>query len=363
MNKQYWLPWCLAGAVAATAGCQAPQMQDQVATSSEAQPSPEAEPDPWHPRVRMETSLGDIAFELDAEAAAATVLNFVQYVQAGHYDGMIFHRVVKDSMIQGGGYTPDMEEKLVTDPPAVPDPWMSELTNKRGTIAMIHGRGGVYANMAQFFINVIDNLELDSAEYRGTYAVFGKVVEGMDTVEKIRNTPVGPHPKYAAGRSAVVPVESVVIKSVRLLTPFDPTPLKSAMTTDKAGQEDQIGALIKQLEGETGRKVVTTESGLRYVDLVVGTGPSPLLTDTVEFQYRGTLADGTEFESTYLTGPAVREVGRLIAGLQEGLTTMNEGGRRTLIIPAELGFGTGGIPGRIPSDATLIFEIELLEIK
>jgi FKBP-type peptidyl-prolyl cis-trans isomerase len=155
----------------------------------------------------------------------------------------------------------------------------------------------------------------------------------------------------------------VVIKSVRLLTAFAVDKARAAALEAKAAQEDRLGKLIKELEEKAGAKMVTTESGLRYVDFVIGSGQSPVPGTVVEFQYRGRLIDGTEFESTYSAEAVEREIERLIAGLREGISTMKEGGRRTLIVPPELAFGAYGVPGKIPPDAMLIFEVELLAVK
>jgi len=351
------------GAAVIVTGCQAPRTQSQAATGAEAPPGLEAPEVTLHPRVMIETTLGDIVVELNGEKAPGTVLNFVQYVQSKFYEGTIVHRVLKDTMIQGGEYTADMETKLIGLRPGPKGAWQSNLKNERGTIAMIRGRGTTGSASAQFYINIAENPNLDDPQWRGVYTVFGKVVEGMDTVDRIRNTPVGPHPKYAAGRSVVVPVEPVFIESAKLLTPFDQIQAQAILAADQAEQEDRVDKLVKQLEEKAGVKAVTTESGLRYVDFVVGQGMSPLPTSTIEFQYRGTLIDGTEFESTYKAKPAVREIALLIPGLQEGLTTMNEGGQRTIVILPELGFGEGGIPRVIPPDSVLIYEIELLAVQ
>lgn len=353
----------LVGAFAVAVGCRASSPDSRPTTSTETQTGAEAPGDPLHPKVKIETTLGDIVCELNAEKAPAAVLNFVQYMNVNFYDGTIFHRVLKDSMIQGGGYTPDLEPKLRGLRPSIEGAWGSHVKNERGTISMIRGRGTGGSASAQFYINVVDNVDLDESRHHGSYAVFGRVVEGMDTVDEIRNVPVGVHEKYAGGRSQVVPVKPITIKSVRLLTAFDPMQVQAVAAAARVDRESQLDELFAELEEKAGSAGVITESGLRYVDFVVGNGVSPVLTDTVEFQYRGTLLDGTEFETTYSAGPAERKVAGLIPGLQEGLTTMNEGGRRTLILPPELGFGGGGVPGIIPPDAVLIFEVELLEIK
>jgi cyclophilin family peptidyl-prolyl cis-trans isomerase len=327
------------------------------------EPAKPASGDPLHPLARIETSVGNIVIELNAAKAPATVLNFIHYAQNKYYDGTIFHRVLKESMIQGGGYDANMNEKSLALKPAATDTWMSELKNQRGAIALVRPDPSSGKNAAQFFISLINQPDLDSGRNRGSHAVFGRVVEGMDTAERICNTPVGPHPNYAAGKSAVVPTEPVVIKTIRLIAPFDPGPVMELAEKMGKGSENRIDAVIAELEEAAGSKMTTTENGVRYVDFGPGHGHKPGLEDYIVFQYRGTLLDGAEFENTYKTKPAARQVKTLIPGLQEVLVTMQEGGRRTAIVPPQLAYGEAGIPGRIPPDSTLVFELELLEIK
>ena len=132
-------------------------------------------------KVRLATSAGDIVLELHADKAPKSVANFVQYVNAGHYDGTIFHRVIENFMIQGGGFTPDGAQRPVRTPIALEAG--NGLSNLRGTLAMARTAVPDSAT-AQFFINVVDNPRLDTAG--GGYAVFGKVVTGMDIVDKIK---------------------------------------------------------------------------------------------------------------------------------------------------------------------------------
>ena len=143
------------------------------------------------PRVRLETSMGNIVLELDREHAPATVDNFLTYVKDGFYDGTIFHRVIGNFMIQGGGYTADLSRKE-TRPP-INNEANNGLKNSRGSIAMARTRDPHSAS-AQFFINVEDNAALDhrAPDARGWgYAVFGKVVDGMDVVDEIRSQATG----------------------------------------------------------------------------------------------------------------------------------------------------------------------------
>ena len=140
--------------------------------------------------VRLSTSQGDIRIALDAEHAPKSVANFVQYVKAGHYNGLIFHRVISGFMIQGGGFTPKMDQRP-TKPP-IPLESRNGLLNVRGSIAMAR-TGDPNSATAQFFINTVDNAFLDaanSADGNG-YAVFGRVLEGMEVVDKIRAMPTG----------------------------------------------------------------------------------------------------------------------------------------------------------------------------
>ncbi|BDI05199.1 peptidylprolyl isomerase [Sphaerotilus microaerophilus] len=157
-------------------------------------------------KVRLATSMGDIVVELDAAKAPKTVANFVEYVKAGHYDGTVFHRVIPGFMIQGGGMDAAMVEKPTRTPIALEN--RGGLSNLRGSIAMARTANPDSAT-AQFFINVVDNQRLDS--YGGGYAVFGKVVTGMDVVDKIKTVPTGNR-----GPHQNVPTEPVTIKKASL---------------------------------------------------------------------------------------------------------------------------------------------------
>jgi peptidyl-prolyl cis-trans isomerase A (cyclophilin A) len=162
------------------------------------------------PRVALETSEGRIVLELAPKEAPKTVDNFLAYVKAGHYDGTVFHRVIPNFMIQGGGFGPDMAERS-TRPP-IPIESKNGLKNARGTVAMAR-RADPNSATAQFFINVVDNASLDHPSFDGHgYAVFGKVVEGMDVVDKIKAVPTGSRGQYQN-----VPLTPVTIKSARIV--------------------------------------------------------------------------------------------------------------------------------------------------
>ncbi|MBK6279604.1 MAG: peptidyl-prolyl cis-trans isomerase [Gammaproteobacteria bacterium] len=159
--------------------------------------------------VTLHTSMGDITLELDAEKAPKTVANFLQYARDGFYDGTIFHRVISNFMIQGGGMTPDMAEKQTRAP--VENEANNGLKNKTGTVAMAR-TNDPHSATAQFFINVSDNGFLDhtapTAQGWG-YAVFGRVTAGMDVVEKIKAVATG-----NKGFHQDVPKEAVTIERV-----------------------------------------------------------------------------------------------------------------------------------------------------
>jgi peptidyl-prolyl cis-trans isomerase A (cyclophilin A) len=140
------------------------------------------------PKVRLSTSMGDVVLELYPDKAPKTVENFLKYVSDKHYDGTVFHRVISNFMIQGGGFTPDLQQKPTRAP--VPLEASNGLKNDRGTIAMARTANPNSAT-AQFFINTVDNAGLNAPAPDGYgYTVFGKVIQGMDTVDKIRNVPV-----------------------------------------------------------------------------------------------------------------------------------------------------------------------------
>ncbi len=160
-----------------------------------------------NPRVRLQTSKGDIVIELNASAAPATVANFLRYVKEGHYDGTIFHRVIPGFMIQGGGMTADFQDVKGHEP--IANEAGNGLSNARGTVAMAR-TSEVNSATDQFFINLVDNTFLDHRDEtpRGFgYAVFGRVVEGMDVVDAIAAVPTGPAGPFRSD----VPTETVKI--------------------------------------------------------------------------------------------------------------------------------------------------------
>lgn len=165
-----------------------------------------------NPIVVMETNKGTVKMELFQKEAPVSVSNFLGYVNSGFYNGTIFHRVIREFMIQGGGFTADRQQKPTKGP--IKNEATNGLQNQRGTLAMAR-TGVVDSATAQFFINLVDNKFLnnrDTSMQGYGYAVFGKVIEGMDVVDRIARVKTGYSPGFEN-----LPVEAVVIKSMKVL--------------------------------------------------------------------------------------------------------------------------------------------------
>ncbi|MBP9219323.1 MAG: peptidyl-prolyl cis-trans isomerase [Sterolibacterium sp.] len=157
--------------------------------------------------IKLHTNHGIITLELDAENAPETTRNFLAYVDSGHYDGTIFHRIIDGFMIQGGGFTPDMQQKPTQAP--IKNEADNGLKNKKYTVAMAR-TNDPHSATAQFFINVADNGFLDFKSPTGNgwgYCVFGKVTDGLDIVDKLKDVETG-----NSGYHQDVPVETVLIE-------------------------------------------------------------------------------------------------------------------------------------------------------
>ena len=164
------------------------------------------------PMIKLTTSSGDITIELNVEKAPETVKNFISYVESGYFDGLIFHRVIPGFMIQGGGFSPDMQQKSPGDP--IQNEADNGLKNTMGTIAMAR-TGDPHSATAQFFINLADNDFLNHTGKNSQgwgYAVFGEVTEGIDVVQSIGKVPTGNN-----GGHGDVPLEPVIIQSASVV--------------------------------------------------------------------------------------------------------------------------------------------------
>jgi cyclophilin family peptidyl-prolyl cis-trans isomerase len=169
------------------------------------------------PRVAFDTSMGRVVVELYPEKAPRTVANFLSYVKDGHYNGTIFHRVISNLLIQGGAFTPDLQQKPVRAP--IANEANNGLSNLRGTISAARRPTETNSATSQFFINTVDNRQLD---YRNEttpamtgYCVFGRVVEGMDVIDKIRAVPTAARPPFPAD----APVTNVLIERASIVEP------------------------------------------------------------------------------------------------------------------------------------------------
>jgi peptidyl-prolyl cis-trans isomerase A (cyclophilin A) len=200
-------------------------------------PEPTPRPLPSGPVVVLTTSLGKIKIGLHKDKAPITVDNFIKYVHSGHYDGTIFHRVMPNFMIQGGGLDPDMTERP-TRPP-IKNEARNGLRNSRGTVAMARVDDPNSAT-SQFYINVKDNHALDFGIRGAGYAVFGEVLEGMDVVDKIVSVPTS-----SKGIHENVPETPVVIKTAREVpaaAPVSPAPASAAPPSPKAASPSPAGS-------------------------------------------------------------------------------------------------------------------------
>jgi peptidyl-prolyl cis-trans isomerase A (cyclophilin A) len=189
------------GAGAAAASGAAAKTQTKTGATT---PAPAAQ-------VRVVTSMGNFIIELNAERAPLTVPHFLKYVDQGHYTGTIFHRVISNFVIQGGGF--DKDYKPTSAPTKVVNESGNGLTNVRGTVGMARGEEP-HGSDVQFYVNLYDNEALDPNQTRWGYAVFGKVVQGMDVVDKIGNVATTTH-----GVFKDTPVEPVVIERIERVAP------------------------------------------------------------------------------------------------------------------------------------------------
>jgi cyclophilin family peptidyl-prolyl cis-trans isomerase len=316
-------------------------------------------------KVVMTTSMGEIVLELDPDKAPVSTANFISYVDKGFYNGTIFHRVMPGFMIQGGGFTPDMNQKA-TDAP-IKNEWKNGLKNVRGSISMARTQVADSAT-SQFFINVVDNAALDTPRDGAAYAVFGRVVSGMEVVDKIKDVAT-----TTSGQHANVPATPVVIEKV---TWSGPETLEALRQRASAAMEKEAAALrelgaksrnegIKYVEslGVNVSTGASSDTGLWFVDTVVGEGAQPTPQSKVRVHYTGWLTTGAKFDSSRDRGqPAEFPLNRVIKGWTEGVSGMKVGGKRYLVVPPQLGYGASSPTPKIPPNSTLVFEVELLDI-
>ena len=304
--------------------------------------------------AKFTTSKGDILVKLEDEKAPGTVGNFVALSEGNlenavkeqgtpYYNGLKFHRVIPDFMIQGGcpqgtgtgnpGYKFDDEfhPDLKHDAP--------------GKLAMANS--GPATNGSQFYITHVPTPWLD-----GKHTVFGNVVEGQVIVDAV-----------AQGDT----IESLeIIRQGEAAENFNAI---EAFRTFEGSREKRIAAEREAAKAELDKLAAgfdETASGLRYKVIQKGEGKKAEKGNTVSVHYKGQLADGTVFDSSYKRNAPLDfqvGVGQVIAGWDEGICLLNVGDKARLVIPSNLGYGSAGAGGVIPPDATLVFDVELMDVK
>lgn len=320
--------------------------------------------------AKMTTNHGAMTIKLYEEEAPMTVANFVGLAEGTKenkakakgvpfYDGIIFHRVIKDFMIQGGdpdgrgtggpGY--DFEDEF--------DATLKH--DKKGVLSMANS--GPATNGSQFFITEVPTPWLD-----GKHTVFGQVVEGLEVVDSIANVEKTRDDK---------PVVPVVIEKVEIARKGDKyakyngaeafeaakaNHAKKQAEAEAKAKAEKDAEIARQKELEA--KAQSTPSGLKYVILEEGNGAKPVQGDPIQVHYTLRLNDGEKLDSSYdRNQPLDATVGvtGLIQGWMEALTMFNRGSKVFLIIPAELGYGSRGAGGVVPPNATLYFDMEVLD--
>lgn len=302
----------------------------------------------------IHTDKGDITLELEYKRCPMTVCNFVGLAEGSlnmsdlgmpFYDGLNFHRVIKDFMIQGGCPKGDG-----TGGPGYrfPDEFNPELKHDGpGVLSMANAGPGT--NGSQFFITHVATPWLD-----GKHTVFGHVIDGQDVVNKIEQG------------DRINSVE--IVRVGEAAEKFDTSGDSFASLVDSVEKREQEALkeararIEKEIENRYPNAEITL-TGLRYIITKNGTGKeSPKMGHPVKVHYQGQLLNGKIFDSSLVRKePAVFNIGQVIEGWNEALMTMKKGEKRTLIIPPELGYGEYGYPGVIPPNSYLIFDVELLD--
>jgi cyclophilin family peptidyl-prolyl cis-trans isomerase len=333
--------------------------------------------------AEMKTNKGDMIIRLEHEKTPITVANFVSLAEGNnpfvsdqfkgkpYYDGLTFHRVMQDFMIQGGDPTatgtgsPGYRFSDEFDP--------SLAHSKKGILSMANG--GPKTNGSQFFITQKETPWLD-----GRHSVFGEVVIGLDVIDSIAAVPVDARDK---------PLDSVVMEQVKIVRKgkeakeFDAIKILTAYFEQETAMEEKIKAFGQELQNQ---KPQATElpSGLRYIVLQEGDGPKPSIGQRISVNYAGWLEDGTLFDTSW--EDIAREFGRyeellalhqgdfspimnmiygpdmrMIAGFKEALMEMKAGDKWRVFIPPHLGYGGQG-NGPVPPNAHMVFDIEMLPL-
>lgn len=304
--------------------------------------------------AKFHTPKGEILVELEYKKTPGTVGNFVGLAEGNienkaipqgkpYYDGLKFHRVIPDFMIQGG----DPKGNGTGGPGYnFADEIHPELTHdKPGILSMANAGPGT--NGSQFFITHIATPWLD-----GKHTVFGNVIEGQDVVNKITQG------------DKLEKLE--IIREGEDAKKFNAVEAFRSFSGAKAERETAAKKQQEELLGEISQGFEKTSSGLRYKIEEKGTGAKAEKGKTVSVHYKGMLPDGTVFDSSYKRNQPIDfplGEGHVIAGWDEGIQLLNEGGQARFVIPSHLAYGERGAGGVIPPNATLVFDVELVKVK
>jgi FKBP-type peptidyl-prolyl cis-trans isomerase len=304
--------------------------------------------------AKFNTSKGEILVALEYKKTPGTVGNFVALAEGNlensakpqgtpYYDGLKFHRVIPDFMIQGG-----CPQGTGTGNPGYQfdDEFHTDLKHDGpGVLSMANAGPGT--NGSQFFITHIETPWLDN-----NHTVFGKVQEGQDVVDAIAQGDT-----IESLEIVRVGAEAKNFNAVEAFRTFEGSREKR-LAEEKAAKEAALDKIAAGFE--------STASGLRYQIIQKGNGTKAEKGKTVSVHYKGQLADGTVFDSSYKRNQPIDfglGQGQVIAGWDEGISLLNVGDKARFVIPSDLGYGSRGAGGVIPPDATLIFDVELMDVK